>query len=1270
MKRMLKKVFTVLLAVCLSVNMVHTVSAENSMSQVLAPKDPIAEGAVNTVTKDKYATEWIDTVYSDVTLTVGGNSQMKGSDIVFVIDDSSSATDALTDAQSMFVEIANAYGNSDAGLKLGIITFNKSAMNILQLTGDSESGLVQLTSEEQITNLIERARDKIKEVDEDGTNIEAGLRFAETMLANDTTVDDANKYVILFSDGLTYMFNNVAGKTCSINCKYIGYGCLSVWYFVFKGVSDYQLPSNISWEDYWDEAKRLVEKDNNDETYNNICESSEDINASLFTEADIGIHASNVDRALYEAWEVYEDFKKLGYRCYAVDTSTEEYKNSFGAQFMNMLAGGEKMDFNDVKDSIMNSVSFGTKVVDYIGYEAADSSDPKKGYNFNFVDDAKYLTLKVGNNTYTTAKASTATAGATSTYTFTAPGANAPKFQLDYYMGNGTTEERFDWTFGENVIDLAPASLTYRVQLMDRKKVPGTYQGLYTNQSAILTPKDSYGNAGADEPFPRPYLEYTVNGINVSVTKNWDDEGNRDGIRPDSIQVQLYANGNESGSPVTLDASNGWKYTWENIQKTLDGAEIAYTVKEVSTPDKYAQTGITGDMTNGFTITNSYVPEKTSVSVKKVWSDTDNQDGIRPASVAVQLLANGKKQGEPVTLNADNSWQYTWTDLWKNQNGQAIAYTVEEVNVPAGYTPTVTGDAQSGYTITNNHTPERIAIDVTKEWCDTDNQDGIRPYSIQVQLYADGNAVEGSLVELNEDNSWKHTWTDLLKYEVGAVGQEITYTVEEVDSPEGYETAVSGDKTNGFTVINSHTPEVRDISVTKAWDDAYNQDGIRPKNVQVQLYANGEASGDPITLNDGNEWKHIWENLDKYAAGKEIIYTVEEVAVPEGYTIATDAATGDMKTGYTITNTHTPATTEVSVTKAWSDADNQDGIRPASVQVQLYANDVAVNGKQIELSKTNDWKHTWTALPKFAAGQEIKYTVKEVGTIAGYTAEVTGDASNGYTITNTHIPEVTEIKVTKAWEDEDDCYKHRPDEVQVQLYSQSDESAQPTAVDAPITLNDENSWQYTWQELPKFANGKEIIYTVDEVAVPQYYEKSVSGDASTGFIITNKLQKTSIVLTKHIDQMNEENATAIFRYLITGPNNYSANVTINFENGTVKVDGNVKATDTDIDSKIGFNKDGLSVTIENLDPGKYEVIEYAARGYQLVKQSDADATAPAASATAINGVQTPLTVEALVDNPGEAYFWNRYKAPSDYTVVNRFSVNENGNLAISKKSSK
>ena len=56
------------------------------------------------------------------------------------------------------------------------------------------------------------------------------------------------------------------------------------------------------------------------------------------------------------------------------------------------------------------------------------------------------------------------------------------------------------------------------------------------------------------------------------------------------------------------------------------------------------------------------------------------------------------------------------------------------------------------------------------------------------------------------------------------------------------------------------------------------------------------------------------------------------------------------------------------------------------------------------LDEAGNWTGTFSGLDKYTAdGTEIAYTVKE-DEVAGYTSEVSGDATSGFTVTNTQIP--------------------------------------------------------------------------------------------------------------------------------------------------------------------------------------------------------------------------------------------------------------------------
>ena len=372
--------------------------------------------------------------------------------------------------------------------------------------------------------------------------------------------------------------------------------------------------------------------------------------------------------------------------------------------------------------------------------------------------------------------------------------------------------------------------------------------------------------------------------ISVSGEKKWDDSNDQDGKRPAAITVDLLADGVKIQSK-TVTAADGWKYSFGNLPESKGGKKIAYTVAEEPV-DGYTSA------VDGSNITNTHKVEKTSVSVEKKWSDASNQDGVRPSSVSVQLYANGKVSGDPVTLDAANSWKHTWSGLDRNAAGKAITYTVKEVSIPGGYVSETSGDAASGYTITNKHTPGVTAVCGVKAWDDNDDQDGVRPKSITVNLLADGEKIQSKTV--TAANGWKYSFEDLPQFKDG---KKITYTVSE-QPVEGYKTTI-----DGTAITNTHKTEKTSVSVEKKWKDQDNKDGSRPSSVSVQLYANGVASGSPVTLDAANSWKHTWSGLDKNASGKAITYTVKETSVPHGYT---STISGDMASGFMVTNSHTP----------------------------------------------------------------------------------------------------------------------------------------------------------------------------------------------------------------------------------------------------------------------------------------------------------------------------------------------------------------------------
>jgi len=538
--------------------------------------------------------------------------------------------------------------------------------------------------------------------------------------------------------------------------------------------------------------------------------------------------------------------------------------------------------------------------------------------------------------------------------------------------------------------------------------------------------------------------------------------------------------GNIAFSELEFDKAG--TYTFKIAEKAGSDTGIKYDTKTVTATVTVTDKGkgaleatVSYDDEKAFE--NAYTPAKTEVSVKKKWDDKNNQDGKRPSSITVKLLADGQDTGKTLELTEANGWAGSFKDLDADKGGTPIQYTVVEVTV-AGYTSEITGDAASGFTITNSYSPETVDVKATKNWDDANNQDGKRPTKITINLLADGKKVDSKEIQAAADGTWTVEFTKLAKYKAG---KEIKYTVTEEAVAE-YEATITD-----FTITNKYAPKEIDYKVTKVWNDANNQDGKRPESVTVQLYKKvGVADpvaveGKKLTLTakdktDDNTWVASFTNLPQYEAGKEITYSIKEVDVPAGYEASV--------TGQVVTNTHNPDTVILSGTKVWKDNNNQDGKRTTSVKVQILNGDKVV--QEIEVSEKTGWKFESKKLPKYKNGKEIKYTVKETA-MTEYKATITTDKDGKYTITNEHTPEKTAVKGHKIWKDEDNKDGIRPASITVKLLADGKETGQTA------TVSETSGWTYEFTGLDRYQEGKEIAYTVEEVNVPDGYTASVEG---------------------------------------------------------------------------------------------------------------------------------------------------------------------------------
>ncbi len=245
--------------------------------------------------------------------------------------------------------------------------------------------------------------------------------------------------------------------------------------------------------------------------------------------------------------------------------------------------------------------------------------------------------------------------------------------------------------------------------------------------------------------------------------------------------------------------------------------------------------------------------------VEKVWQDQNNHDNIRPDEVTVALLrktlgvAGGFEEvkdesGAPMTvkLNAGNDWaDYFYQVDVVDEAGKQYVYSFKE-NEIEGYTLKITQKAEGQYILTNSHPNEQIELKGEKQWNDEDNALGLRPESITVKLYRDGEYVKKQTVT-PVGGEWTYNFGKLDKYEQG--GRPYVYTVDEEYVPKYV--ASSEDYT---LLVNDYAP-YGDLSVLKTLKDATPKAAENEFTFTIKLLAETPAGEDPVPLMDEYAYK-------------------------------------------------------------------------------------------------------------------------------------------------------------------------------------------------------------------------------------------------------------------------------------------------------------------------------------------------------------------------------------------------------------------------------
>ena len=298
-----------------------------------------------------------------------------------------------------------------------------------------------------------------------------------------------------------------------------------------------------------------------------------------------------------------------------------------------------------------------------------------------------------------------------------------------------------------------------------------------------------------------------------------------------------------------------------------------------------------------------------------------------PDSITVKLLADGRVV-DTMQLTKDMDWTGKFENLprYDERDNHEIQYTIEETPV-LGYKTEYLHTSVIDVVINKSI----IDIPVEKKWV------GKKSGPVEVKLYRTCKVTkydynlnrnvtttideEVDSAVLSDSNNWKHTFNDMYEFyiEDGENPVIYKYYVKEVNVA-GYDTAITGDQNEGFIITNTSTDKIS-IPVEKKWV------GEAADSTKVKLFADGSEVGE-VELNEANNWKHVFANLQKYNnSNKEIKYTVKEVG-EDGNLIKFDGKSykviykGNAADGFTVTNekenppsTTTPAPKKPSVPK-------------------------------------------------------------------------------------------------------------------------------------------------------------------------------------------------------------------------------------------------------------------------------------------------------------------------------------------------------------------
>lgn len=459
----------------------------------------------------KAATDLDENLETRVTLSFPGKREAEPSDVVFVLDKSgaSAQMDIYNQAKS-FLEVVKAKAQADGlDIKVGVVLFNKVG-NIQQQLTDVVTGYDDI-----LTAMNSSVRS--------GTNMDAGLLAAKSMLDADTAVKAENKHVILISDGATYLYckngdyttpytRSFGDPTKQTNpetgAAYTGTNAMGgIWesqrreYNTDNAWKKFSDGSNFIFSQAMTSLQKLGEHlayyreqyQNSDKNWAQYDYEYTALASAAGTSNPIPIDVTapcNIDVAFWSTDDTFQSMVAAGYDMNVYYKNAADFDGRVFLQYLarNSNSGEFDTDFAEIKAKLVDKIAAGSTVEDFIGAD------------FDFINDPTKISLTANGEKLSPEKIGD------ESYGFGKLEDGSYRFTLDYVNGD---REMLKLTLNEAASPSKPVVLEYSERLVNVPTEPGTHT-LKVNESAILQPIDGNGIRGDAYEFPVPAVAYTV----------------------------------------------------------------------------------------------------------------------------------------------------------------------------------------------------------------------------------------------------------------------------------------------------------------------------------------------------------------------------------------------------------------------------------------------------------------------------------------------------------------------------------------------------------------------------------------------------------------------------------------------------------------------------------------------------------------------------------------------------------------------------------------